>query len=81
VNLFGTKNAPKAVQPIKSESSEIESEEDAECLYCRGTLTWVLNKKRIGLVTNSVVNGHTKIVMELKRVMISFAICACNGQY
>jgi spore germination protein GerM len=37
VNLFGTKNAPKAVQPIKSESSEIESEENAECLYCRGT--------------------------------------------
>jgi hypothetical protein len=37
VNLFGTKNAPKAVQPIKSESSEIESKEDEECLYCRGT--------------------------------------------
>jgi hypothetical protein len=37
INLFGQKKAPKVSESIESESSEIESEEDVECLYCGGT--------------------------------------------
>jgi hypothetical protein len=41
VNFSGPKKPRKAVEPIESESSEIESEEDAECLCCRGTYCYV----------------------------------------
>lgn len=56
-NSFGSKKAEKVAETISSDSSEVDSEDDAECLYCGGNYTCVLKKETVGLAVHGV-NCH-----------------------
>lgn len=65
---------------MESQRSEAEREYDAECLYCESNYP---NSKKgnIELARKNAIDGHARNELECGKIMILFAISACNAQY